>query len=390
MAKLCDGEQFLTMDETTTESYKRDFPCVVNGMIRFQKTGLVFTPEFMQEAERIKNFRMRKDDIWVLSFPKSGTTWTQEMVWLINNDCDFEGAKQSLHMRSQHIEFRSMFTDVVKKEENGREELEKLGGPKVTVASILNHLWPARAKDESIFWYSLRVLGLIISGRALNGFSLSMLTKKTLDIRIPDIIDNVRSPRLIKSHLPLHYLPERILDDTKVVYVARNPKDVIVSYFNHSKLFKYIDYKGDLPSFVNYFINDQVMFAPFFGHVLQAWVKRNHPNMLFLFFEDRKKDLRGEILKVADFLGKKLSEDQIQRLTEHLKFKNMKQNNAANNDIAHPTGLTFEKGKFMRKGRTGDWKNHFTPEQNQTIDEWIERGLQGTDLQFITDLDQQD
>ena len=151
------------------------------------------------------------------------------------------------------------------------------------------------------------------------------------------------------------------------------------------------------------------MFAPFFAHVLQAWVKRNHPNLLFLFFEDRKKvritfscksdkqwslyplqDLRGEILKVADFLGKKLSEDQIQRLTEHLKFKNMKQNNAANNDIAHPTGLTFEKGKFMRKGRTGDWKNHFTPEQNQTIDEWIERSLHGTDLQFITDLDQQD
>ena len=72
MAKLCDGEQFVTMDETTTESYKRDFPCVVNGMIQFQKTGLVFTPEFMQEAERIKNFRMRKDDVWVLSFPKSG------------------------------------------------------------------------------------------------------------------------------------------------------------------------------------------------------------------------------------------------------------------------------------------------------------------------------
>ena len=39
--------------------------------------------------------------------------------------------------------------------------------------------------------------------------------------------------------------------------MARNPKDVIVSYFNHCKLFKYIDYKGDLPSFVNYFINDQ-------------------------------------------------------------------------------------------------------------------------------------
>ena len=34
----------------------------------------------------------------------TGTTWTQEMVWLINNDCDFEGAKRFLHHRSPQIE----------------------------------------------------------------------------------------------------------------------------------------------------------------------------------------------------------------------------------------------------------------------------------------------
>ena len=32
----------------------------------------------------------RKSDIWVLSYPRSGTTWTQEMVWQIANKCDFE------------------------------------------------------------------------------------------------------------------------------------------------------------------------------------------------------------------------------------------------------------------------------------------------------------
>jgi hypothetical protein len=45
-------------------------------------------------AERVKNFKVYKDDLWVLSFPKCGTTWTIEMVWLINNNMDFETAKK--------------------------------------------------------------------------------------------------------------------------------------------------------------------------------------------------------------------------------------------------------------------------------------------------------
>ena len=34
--------------------------------------------------------------------------------------------------------------------------------------------------------------------------------------------------------------------------------------------------------------------------------------------------------------------------------------------------------------------NHFSPELNQRIDEWIETNLEGTDLKFITKLEQQD
>lgn len=44
-------------------------------------------------ADKVKNFKVFSDDIWVASFPKCGTTWTIEMVWLINNNMDFEGAR---------------------------------------------------------------------------------------------------------------------------------------------------------------------------------------------------------------------------------------------------------------------------------------------------------
>ena len=42
------------------------------------------------------------------------------------------------------------------------------------------------------------------------------------------------------------------------------------------------------------------------------------------------------------------------------------------------------------KGKTGDWKNHFSPELNARIDEWIKKNLAGSDLTFITELEEQD
>jgi hypothetical protein len=108
----------------------------------------------------------------------------------------------------------------------------------------------------------------------------------------------------------------------QVIYMARNPRDVIVSYFNHHKLFHGHGFLGDLELFAQYFMNDEgnirrvykfylcrlqakniidtnifiitwinitVYYSPYFPHLLDAWSKRNHHNMLFLFYEDLRK-----------------------------------------------------------------------------------------------------
>ena len=45
-------------------------------------------------------------------------------------------------------------------------------------------------------------------------------------------------------------------------------------------------------------------------------------------------------------------------------------------------------GYFL--GKTGDWKNHFNPEMNRRLDEWIHKSLEASDLKFTMELDHQD
>jgi len=37
-----------------------------------------------------------------------GSTWMQELVWMVMNNCDYEKAKTSLHARSPFLEMNYM------------------------------------------------------------------------------------------------------------------------------------------------------------------------------------------------------------------------------------------------------------------------------------------
>ena len=64
----------------------------------------------MNVEKDISSFDVREDDIWISSFPKCGTTWTQEMVWNIVNNVDLEQARSvTLDKRIPFLELTGLY-----------------------------------------------------------------------------------------------------------------------------------------------------------------------------------------------------------------------------------------------------------------------------------------
>lgn len=60
----------------------------------------------------------------------------------------------------------------------------------------------------------------------------------------------------------------------KYIYAIRNPRDVAVSFYYHSRLIKPLGFTGDWNCFFELFIQGKNEFGLWFDHVLEWWKHR--------------------------------------------------------------------------------------------------------------------
>jgi Sulfotransferase domain len=229
-------------------------------------------------------FRYRPDDVVIVSYPKSGSTWLRFIM-----------------------------------------------------ANLVKDLLPDWSKEVDFLGTQLLVPG--ISREAEKGGAR---------------FNELPSPRLLRSH-SLHNA-----NFPRVVYLMRDGRDVLISYYHHFR--KFNGFEGTL----NDFICSDVRGVEWNEHV-NSWIYHNPllSNICVVKYEDLLSDAVRETLKIVQFVGLGYEKNRIREAVEKSKFDRMRQ-------IERKEGLGYvdvgrKEIKFVRKGSIGEWREVFGASEKKTV-----------------------
>jgi aryl sulfotransferase len=251
------------------------------------------------------DFRFRDDDIIIATYGKAGTSWTQQMI------------------------AQMMFG----------------GDPELAVA-------------EMSPWLDLRV--------------------PPKQVKLPEVEAQTHR-RFLKTHLPVDALV--FSPQAKYIYIGRDGRDVVWSLYNHHANANdlWYDALNNTPGRVgppidpppadirqywhDWMDRDGYPFWAFWENVRSWWAIRDLPNVMMIHFADLKRDMPGEMRKIAAFLDIEIDETRWDTIVEYCSFDWMK----AHATKSVPLGGAFwDAGAevFINKGVNGRWKDTLTADES--------------------------
>lgn len=217
-----------------------------------------------------------------------------------------------------------------------------------------------------------------------------------LDLRVPPkavklpMIEAQTHRRFMKTHLPVDAL--KFSPRAKYLYVGRDGRDVLWSMYNHHANANHLWYEAlnETPGRVgppiepppadirqywfDWLNNNGHPFWPFWENVRSWWQIRDLPNVHFVHFANLKRDMPGEMRRIAEFLQLPIDESRWSQIVEYCSFDWMKKNATKSVPLG---GACWDGGAevFINKGVNGRWRDTLTDAESADYDARAHREL---------------
>lgn len=278
LEKIVENVREYVKDDSLVEKMVEDM------FLSFQVKTIVTDPDFPDYritppfnpqvvAWTRKNWKPQPEDVLVASFPKTGTTWTREIV-------------RSILYKDSPLDYKK---------------------GKVCEDPFLAYLEAGSSKKYEIvdkFGLDRRVWGTHLPSELLN-------------------MDNI-----LESGAKVIY----VMRNPKDTLVSSKPFFEKMPFMKYPEIKKY--FPDDMNEYVKAFVGGKLPIYmkdnEWYPHHIKSWMKfKDNPNIHFVFFEDLKLNPNAEIKKIADHLGVIMTDVELNKIVEMTSFNKMK-SSAAN------------------------------------------------------------
>jgi hypothetical protein len=163
-------------------------------------------------------------------------------------------------------------------------------------------------------------------------------------------------PRFIKAH---EYFDHRY---RKVIYLVRDPRDVVLSYYDFQRKYRQIEDGYPIERYVDDFVQGRLISAGWgtWAENVASWIgtRGKHPGFLLVRYEDLQADPSGELARIAAFLGVDPRPGLLSRAQERSSAERMRKLEKLQSDEWVATRNRREDIAFIRTATCGTWKTH--------------------------------
>ncbi|HEX4025533.1 MAG TPA: sulfotransferase domain-containing protein [Steroidobacteraceae bacterium] len=174
--------------------------------------------------------------------------------------------------------------------------------------------------------------------------------------------------RVIKTHLPMDKVPYTAA--ARYICVVRDPKDVFVSSFHFVRSSMLGPLMPSKARWLENFLSPNTISGSWAAHLHSYWQIRQRDNVLFLTYEEMKRDLPATVRRIARLMNVTLTAQQFDAVVQQSSFSHMKQIGLKFDMSRVATGGRRAGGAMIRRGESGSAGELLSIDQQRRIDDY--------------------